>query len=120
MVAEWIVALATAGGSELVGARGTADWKAVRARFARLLARGDESRVVGEIERFDAEASSLARVDAALRPRLGMAVEYTWQVRLVALLEDHPDAASDLCTLLLAAHDPVTVRSESMPFAPSP
>ncbi|MEV6524406.1 hypothetical protein AB0M43_20835 [Longispora sp. NPDC051575] len=118
MVAEWIVGLATAGGAELVGARETATWEAVRASFARLLAQGEESQVGREIERFDAEAASLARVDDALRPQLGKAVEFTWQVRLVALLEDHPEAASELCTLLLAARGPETVRSEPLPFAP--
>jgi len=97
MLAE---ALATAGGSALVTAMVTDGWESVKAGFARLLGRGDESRSAVAAERLERSRGVLAGLSGAELERARAAQQAAWAARLADLLEERPDAAGELEALV--------------------
>lgn len=85
---EALTALATAGGTAVVQAAGTDVWGEVRARVARLLARGNGERERAELERLDRTASTLEAPAPMGTEQIRIRQESSWQTRFEALLED--------------------------------
>jgi hypothetical protein len=98
MVAEWIMALATAGSSSLVAAAATDVWASARAGFSQLLSRAG-SRSAAEA-RLDATAGEIGQCSDAERDGVRQRLLRAWQVRLGDLLEEHPDAVDELRRLI--------------------
>jgi len=94
---EW---LAAAGGSALVTAMVTDGWETVKARFARLLGRGDDSRSVVAAQRLERSREVVAGLSGAELERARAEQQAAWAARLTDLLEEHPDAATELEALV--------------------
>lgn len=95
-----LAGLAAAGASTLVAAVATDAWGAIRAGFARLFGRGDPARteLIGRrLDRIEQELANRSEPDlVAARQQ----AQTQWQARLADLLEEHPDAAEQLRTLI--------------------
>ncbi|GAB3090323.1 hypothetical protein [Micromonospora schwarzwaldensis] len=94
MVAEWLMGVAGAGGSALVGAVATDVWGVARDGLAKLFGRGGDRRAALAQRWADESALTIEGADDRLA-----AIEreaQTWQQRLADLLEEFPEAAEDL------------------------
>ncbi|WAL71010.1 hypothetical protein OU787_05560 [Kitasatospora sp. YST-16] len=94
MLAESLVALASAGGTALVGAMATDAWQTVRDGAARLFGRGGAAGQELVEARLDRDAGLVALASEPERARQGLAP--AWQVELEALLTAHPELADEL------------------------
>ena len=100
MLADTLMALPSLAGNTVVAAATTDAWEAAGQRFARLLGRGDpeqeqlaERRLAETREQLTgAEGADLEQARAALAER--------WAGRLADLLEEYPDAETDLRALI--------------------
>ncbi len=100
MLAEALAALASTGGSALVSAMVTDGWEGARARFARLLGRGDTKQaeaVAAQLEQSRAVLAGLSGPDL-VRARAGQ--EIVWRTRMGDLLEQDPAAERELQALV--------------------
>jgi hypothetical protein len=95
-----LAALALEGARTVVAAAATDAWGIVKQSFARLLGRGDPRRVELTSARLEQARGDLSAAAAPDLARVQMQVEAAWQTRLLDLLEDHPEMASDVQVLL--------------------
>jgi hypothetical protein len=103
MLEEALTGLVSAGGTALVGAMVTDGWEAVRARFARLLGRGDAKEAKAAAARLEESRAFLAALAGAQLQRAQAELEITWCTRLGDLLERQPEAEQELRTLVAEA-----------------
>lgn len=96
MVAEWMIALAQAGGAALLGAAATDTWGAARDGFTHLFRRGGAARAELVGEALDEDAAEVTGVDPAVRDEVRQRLLPAWQTRLLDLLREHPEAAEEL------------------------
>ncbi|MGW4895903.1 hypothetical protein ACWEQL_27155 [Kitasatospora sp. NPDC004240] len=118
MLAESLVALATAGSTALVGAMATDAWQATRTGVLRLFGRASagapdatppdtapgedgpepvpaaDGRIALLAAQLDGDAALVARADDAAAARRGLLPG--WQLRLQELLREHPELAGEL------------------------
>lgn len=91
MLAEALMAVATAGGTAVVQAAGSDAWEGLRGRLARWFGRGDAERERGELERLDHTAADLATTDTGTAEQVRARHQAVWQTRIEALLEGLDD-----------------------------
>jgi hypothetical protein len=98
MLTDALEALATVGGTALVGAMATDAWEAVRNKVAHIFGRqGTQRRAAIEAQL----ESNADLVESAGDPgRARQALVPLWQMELAKLLEEHPDAESGLEELI--------------------
>jgi hypothetical protein len=101
MLGEAAAELASAGGTALVTAMVTDGWEGVRARFARLLGRGDAKEVESVTARLDECRAAMVAVlaDSELQ-RVRSEQELAWRIRLGDVLERQPEAEHELRSLV--------------------
>jgi hypothetical protein len=97
---EALIALATEGGSALVGIMATEKWETAKGQFASLLGQGDTVRVAAAEERLVRSRDSLAGLSSRELERAAVEQAAVWRVRLVDLLEDEPETADELRNLV--------------------
>jgi hypothetical protein len=100
MLGEAAAELATAGGVALVTAMVTDGWEGVKARFARLLGRGDAKEAEGVAARLEECRAALAALAGAELQWARAEQELAWRVRLGDLLEREPDGERELRSLV--------------------
>jgi hypothetical protein len=100
MLGEAAAALATSGGTALVAAMVTDGWEGVKARFARLLGRGDAREVEGAAARLEECRDLLAVLAGTELQRASTEQELAWRIRLGDLLERQPEAEYELRSLV--------------------
>ena len=101
MLPDAVAALAAAGGTAMVGAMVTDAWEAARDGCAQLFARaGTDRRAVIEAQLVD-DADTVAHMDEAEREQVRQELAPVWRRRLGRLLEEHPDANTDLENLIV-------------------
>ncbi len=93
---EAVAELAMTGAATVVGAMATDAWQSAKTRAAALLGRGDEERRDLAEARLERAAAEVEAADPAHRDEARQRVTAAWQVRLVDLLEDHPEAEAEL------------------------
>ena len=100
MLGEAAAELAAAGGTALVTAMVTDGWESFKARFARLLGRGnaEETEAVA-VQLDETQAMLVARVGAALE-RARAEQQLAWRIRLGDALERQPGAENELRPLI--------------------
>jgi len=92
-----LAALATAGGTALVGAMATDAWQAARSGVARLFGRGGTPPETIEAQ-FDSHAALVADAEDPNVVRQSLAP--VWQLQLEALLRQHPDIEEEMRSLV--------------------
>lgn len=100
MLSEVLAALAATGGTALVSAMVTDGWESVRARFARLLGRGDARQAEAVAARLEESRAVLVAVSGPDLARVRAEQELVWRGRLGALLEQDPAAEMELRALV--------------------
>lgn len=100
MLAEALTALASTGGTALVTAMVTDGWDEIRARFARLLGRGDPKRTQAAADRLDQSRAALTDVSGPAVESARAKQQIVWQTRLADLLEEDPGAEDELRALV--------------------
>ena len=100
MLGEAAAELAAAGGTALVTAMVTDGWEGIKARFARLLGRGDAKETEGAVTRLEECRAMLGVLAGAELQRARAEQELAWRLRLGDLLERQPDRASELRSLV--------------------
>lgn len=100
MLGEAAAELAAAGGTALVTAMVADGWEGVKARFARLLGRGDAKEVEGAAARLEECRALLAMLAGAELERARAEQELAWRTRLGDLLERQPDGERELRSLV--------------------
>lgn len=100
MVVEALAALATAGGTALVGAMVTDSWEGARKRFARLLGRGNDKETEAAANRLEKSRGILTGLSGADLEKAQAEQAVVWRTRLGDLLEDHPDVEGELRALV--------------------
>lgn len=103
MLVEALAALAATGGNALVSAMVTDSWEGVRARFARLLGRGDPKATDEAAARLEDSHAVLAGRSGADLERAQAELEIAWRTRLADLLESHPEAEDELRAVVAEA-----------------
>jgi hypothetical protein len=110
MLGEALSALASAGGTALVGAMVSDGWEGLRARFARLLGHGDATEIASAGVRLEEARVVLAELAGDELARAQAEQEIVWRTRLGDLLERDPQAAVEL-RALIAEVDAAVVTS---------
>ncbi len=100
MLAEALAALTSTGATALVTAMVTDGWEGTRARFARLLGRGDDKQTDAAGERLDHSHAVLAAVSGPDLRQAQAEQEIVWRTRLSDLLEQEPGAEPELRALI--------------------
>jgi hypothetical protein len=100
MLTEALAALASTGGTALVTAMVTDGWEGVKARFARLLGRGDPKETEAAAARLEQSRAVLAGSPGPGLERARAEQEIAWRTRLADWLEQHPGAEGDLRALV--------------------
>jgi hypothetical protein len=100
MLAEALTALASTGGTALVSVMVTDSWEGARARFARLLGRGDAKEAEAAAGRLEASRTALVRLSGPDLARARAEQEIVWRTRLGDLLERDPGAEAELRRLV--------------------
>jgi hypothetical protein len=100
MLTEALTALASAGGTALVTAMVTDGWEGARARFARLLGRGDAAQAEAVAGRLEQSRAALVQVPASDLERVRAEQEVVWRTRLEDLLEQDPGVEHELRALI--------------------
>lgn len=103
MLAEEMAALASSGGTALVTAMVTDGWEGVRARFARLLGRGDAEESETAAARLERSRGKLAASSGTELEHVRANEEIAWRTRLEDLLENYPGAEEELRALIAEA-----------------
>jgi hypothetical protein len=101
--ADWLFALAGAGGAAIVNAVMTDAWAGARDRYARLFGRGDPQRQRQAEQRLDETAAAIAAATPDRVDELRRQAADVWRGRLVALLDEHPEARAEVAELVHAA-----------------
>jgi hypothetical protein len=96
VVVEWVAALASAGGSALIGAAATDAWNSARDGVLALFGRSGDRRREVAAARLDADAAQIEAAPAAERDTVRARVLPGWQTRLADLLEEYPEAREEL------------------------
>jgi hypothetical protein len=99
MLAEALAALASTGGTAVVTAMATDSWEGIRARFARLLGRGDAKETEAAAARLEQSRAALASASGPGLERMRIEQEVAWRTRLEDLLEHDPGAENELRAL---------------------
>jgi len=99
--------LASAGATALVTAMVTDGWEAIRTRVARLLGRGEAERERAISMELDTSKAALIRDGAGMAAPARLAEEEAWRIRLVAMLEHDPSAATELWAIVAQVRGPV-------------
>jgi hypothetical protein len=97
---EGLLALASLAGQTVVAAAATDAWEAAKRGFARLLGRGDPERARLAERRLEETREQLKDLLGPELERARAQLAEAWQTRLIDLLEEHPDDADDLRTLV--------------------
>lgn len=97
---EALAALAAVGASVLVKLIATDDWEAVKARFVRVLSRGDVARADRAQSRLDQTRSDLLAAAGPEQEQIAVRLEAAWQARLTDLLDEDPEAEGELQMLV--------------------
>jgi hypothetical protein len=100
MLGETAAELAAVGGTALVTAMVTDGWEGLRARFARILGRGNSKEVEVAAARLDECRALLAALEGAELQRARAEQEFAWRIRLGDLLEWQPEAGNELRLLV--------------------
>src|ERR1700722_8154339 len=100
MLGEALAALASAGGTALVTAMVTDSWETIRARFARLISRGNVAEIQTATSRLDQSRASLEGLAGPDLDRAGGEQEIVWRTRLSDLLEQDPGIEAELRNLI--------------------
>jgi len=100
MLTEALTALASAGGTALVTAMVTDGWEGAKARFARLLGRGDAARAEAAAGRLEQSRAALVQVPGPDAERVQAEQEVVWRTRLEDLLEQDPGVEQELRALV--------------------
>jgi hypothetical protein len=100
VLAEALVALASTGGTAVVTAMATDSWEGLKARFARLLGRGDVKETEAVAARLEQSREKLAGASGRGMRRAQAEQEIAWRTRLEDLLENNPDSAKELEALV--------------------
>ncbi|MZE79355.1 hypothetical protein [Streptomyces xinghaiensis] len=87
-----LVAVAGAAAAALVAEMIKDSWTSARAAAARLFRHGGEAEEQRQLSRLDADQAQANNLDVA-------ELQDRWQRRLITLVEDFPEAASDLAAL---------------------
>jgi hypothetical protein len=103
MLTEALTALASAGGTALVTAMVTDGWAGVKARAARLLGRGHAAGTEVAEGRLEESRAALAGLSGGELERVQAEQAVVWRTRLADLLEENPDAATELQELVTEA-----------------
>ena len=103
MLEQGVAELAGAGGTALVTAMVTDGWEGIKARFAKLLGRGDAAEVDRTVVRLDECHALLAGLAGAELQRARAEQELAWRIRLGDLLDRYPDGESELRSLVAEA-----------------
>ena len=96
MLTEALEALASTGGTALV----TDSWKEIKARFARLLGRGDPKQTQAAADRLEQSRAALAAASGPVLERARAEQQIAWQTRLSDLLDQDPAAENELRALV--------------------
>lgn len=113
MVVEWIVALAAAGGSALVGAVATDAWNAARDGVLALFGRAGERRREVAAARLDADAAAIEAAPEGDRDEVRAQLLPSWQTRLADLLEEYPEAREELTAWVKRVRDQLPPGQQS-------
>jgi hypothetical protein len=97
---EALMASAAVAGNTVVVAATTDAWEAARHKFARLLGRGDPDKTKTAERRLEETHEQLTNTTGAVLERIRAAVEVQWTTRLADLLDEYPEAESDLRALV--------------------
>jgi hypothetical protein len=100
MLEEALAGLASAGGTALVTAMVADGWEDIKARFARLLGRGDAKETESAAARLDESQTLLAVLAGDELQRARAEQEFAWRIRLGDLLERQPGAEPELRALI--------------------
>ena len=100
MLGEALAELASAGSTALVTAMVTDGWENIKARFARLLGRGDAKESESAAVRLDESRVVLAVLAGDELERARAEQEFAWRIRLGDLLERQPEAEHALRALI--------------------
>jgi hypothetical protein len=100
MLTEALEALAATGGTALVTAMVSDGWEGVKARFARLLGRGDVTQIQAAAARLEQSRAALAAVSGPAVEQTRAQQQIAWQTRLGDLLEQDPGVEQELRALV--------------------
>jgi hypothetical protein len=100
MLTEALAGLASAGGTALVTAMVADGWEGVKARFARLLGRGDAGQAEAAAGRLEESRAALTGLSGPGLERARGEQEIVWRTRLEDLLGDDPAAERELRVLV--------------------
>jgi hypothetical protein len=96
MVAEWVLTLAAAGGSALVGAAANEAWHGARSGVVALFGRAGRRRQELAAGWADDTAAEVERAPEQDRDRVRERLVPVWATRLADLIEEHPEISEDL------------------------
>jgi hypothetical protein len=99
-VEEALLSLAALAGSTVVAAAATDAWESVKRGFARVLGSGDRDRAGVAERRLEQTRQQLADATPGELERIRGEAAVAWQVRLLDLLEEHPEIAGELRALI--------------------
>jgi hypothetical protein len=100
MTDEWLIALSMSGATALVTAAATDSWQEIRAGFRKLFGHGDQNRERLAERRLDEVATMIEQADETAREEVRETQVLAWRTRLADLLEEEPDQAEELRTLI--------------------
>jgi hypothetical protein len=110
MLPEALTTLASTGATALVTVMVTDSWESLRAKFARLLGRGDTSTEADALVRLDESRATLtSAITAGYLEKVSSELQATWRVSLEHLLENSPEVVDELSALVAEAQDARTV-----------
>ncbi len=95
-----LLILAAQAAQTVVAAASTDAWGAAKSGLARLLGHGDEKRTALAERRLEEAREQLTATPGPDQEQTGAQVAAAWQTRLVDLLEEYPDTAAELRTLI--------------------
>jgi hypothetical protein len=96
MVAEWVLPLAAAGGSALVGAAANEAWQAARSGVVGLFGRAGRRRQELAAGWADDTAAEVERAPEEEREQARERLAPIWATRLADLVEEHPELGDEV------------------------
>ena len=102
MLTEALAALAATGGTALVTAMVTDGWEDMKGKFARLFGRGNAKGTEAAAALLEQSRAALAGLSGADLERTRAEQEVVWRTRLGDLLEQYPEAETELRRLVTA------------------
>ncbi|MBB6550089.1 hypothetical protein [Nonomuraea rubra] len=93
---EAVAELAMTGAATVVAAMATDAWQSARTRAAALLGRGDEEQRELAETRLERAAAEVEAADPGDRDEVRRRIAAAWQVRLMDLVEAHPETEAEL------------------------